>query len=75
VRTSLCERGERLVHLEDGHHVTELAAEATKEREHHLPIADGIAETGKGCRHWLKLAAVVSDAQGLLAEVAEFCLK
>jgi hypothetical protein len=66
------------VHLEDGHHVVELAAEAAKEREHHLPIADGIAELGKGSRHRDArglLAAVVGDAQGLLVAVAEFHLE
>jgi hypothetical protein len=55
--------------------VAELTAEAAKEREHHLPIADGIAELGKGSRHRFELAAVVGDAQGLLAEVAEFCFE
>jgi hypothetical protein len=63
------------VHLEDGHHVAELAAEAAEEREHHLPIPDGVAELGKGSRHGLELAAVVGDAQGLLSEVAEFRLE
>jgi hypothetical protein len=63
------------VHLEDGHHLAELTAEAAKEREHHLPIVDGIAELGKGSRHRFELAAVVGDSQGLLAEVAEFCFE
>jgi hypothetical protein len=63
------------VHLEDGHDVVELTAEAAKEREHHLPIADGIAELGKGSRHRFELAAVLGDAQGLFAEVAEFCFE
>jgi hypothetical protein len=75
VRSCLCERGERPVHLEDGHHLAELTAEAAKEREHHLPIVDGIAELGKGSRHRFELAAVVGDSQGLLAEVAEFCFE
>jgi hypothetical protein len=75
VRSCLCERGERPVHLEDGHHVAELTAEAAKESEHHLPIADGIIELSKGSRHRFELAAVVGDAQGFLAEVAEFCFE
>jgi hypothetical protein len=32
------------MHLEDGHHVAEFAAQATEKSEHHLPITDGIAE-------------------------------
>ena len=64
-------RGEQPVHLEDGHHVAELATEAAKEREHHLSITDGITELGKGSRHRLELAAVVGDARGLLTEVAD----
>lgn len=59
------------MHLEDGHHVVELAAEAAKECKHHLPIADGIAELGKRSSHRLETAAVVGHVQGLLAEVAE----
>ena len=55
MRSCLRERGERPVHLEDGHHVVQLAAEAAKEREQHLPIADGIAELSKGSRHRLEL--------------------
>jgi hypothetical protein len=63
------------VHLEDGHHVAELAAEAAEEREHHLAITDGITELCEGCNHGLKTAAVVGDAQRLLTKIAELRLE
>jgi hypothetical protein len=75
VSMGFSERRERPVHLEDGHHVAKLATEAAEEREYHLPIADGVAEFGKGGNHRLKAAAVVGDAQGLLAEGTELRLK
>jgi hypothetical protein len=60
--TGFRERRERPVHLEDGHHVAKLATEAAEKREHHLPIANGVAEFGEGGDHGLKAAAVVGDA-------------
>jgi hypothetical protein len=75
VSASFNERWEWPVHLEDGHHVAKLATEAAEEREYHLPIADGVTEFSKGSSHGLKAAAVVGDAQGLLAEGTELCLK
>ena len=51
--------------------MAELATQATEEREHQLPVADGVAELGKRGGHRLETATVVSDAQGVLAEVAE----
>jgi hypothetical protein len=63
------------MHLEDGHHVVEVAAEAAEEREHHLAIADGVAELGEGCSHGLEATTVVSDAQGLLTKIAELRLE
>jgi hypothetical protein len=63
------------MHLEDGHRVAELAAQATKEHEHHLPIPDGVAELGKGGGHRLETATVVGDVQGVFAEVAELHLE
>jgi hypothetical protein len=63
------------MHLEDGHHVAELAIEAAEEHEYHLPIADGVAEFGKGGSHGLEAAAVFGDAQRLLAEGVELHLE
>jgi predicted N-formylglutamate amidohydrolase len=63
------------VHLEDGHHVAELTAEAAKERQHHLAIADGVAELSEGCSHGLEATAVVGDAQRLLTKIAELRLE
>jgi hypothetical protein len=63
------------MHLEDGHHVAKLTVQATEKREHHLPIADWVAELGEGGGHRLEAATVVSDVQGTLAEVAKLCLE
>lgn len=49
----------------------ELAAEAAEKREHHLPIPDGITQFGEGSGYRLKTTTVVSDAHGVLSEVAE----
>jgi hypothetical protein len=35
------------MHLENGHHVAKLAAQASEEGEHHLTITDGVAELCK----------------------------
>jgi hypothetical protein len=53
VGARLGERRERAMHLQDRHHVAILATEATQESEHHLAIADGVAEFGEGRRHGL----------------------
>jgi hypothetical protein len=66
---------ERAMHLEDGHHVAKLTFQATEKREHHLPIADWVAELGEGGGHRLEVAIVVGDVQGTLAEVAKLCLE
>jgi len=51
VSPGLSKRWERTVQLENGHHVLELATEAAKEGEHHLPISDGVAKLGEGGSH------------------------
>ena len=68
---SLCKHWERVMHLEDGHHMAELATQAMEEHEHQLPIADGVAKLSETGGHRLKMAIVVSDAQDVLAEVVE----
>jgi hypothetical protein len=63
------------MHLKDGHHVSKLTVPATEKREHHLPIADWVAELGEGGGHRLEAATVVGDIQGTLAEVVKLCLE
>ena len=55
--------------------MAELATQAAKERQHHLPVSNGIAELGERYDHGLEAATVVGDRQGVLAEVAELCLE
>lgn len=75
VSLSLRKGRERTVQLEDGHHVAELSVQATEEREDHLPIANGVAELGKGGGHRLEAATIVGDVQGALTEVAKLRLE
>ena len=63
------------MHLEDRHHVAELAVEPAKKGEHHLAVTNRITELGKRCSHGLQFAAVVGDRHGVLTEVAELSLK
>jgi hypothetical protein len=55
--------------------VAELAAEAAEEREHHLAIANGVAELGEGRCHGLEAATIVVDAQRFLTKGAELRLE
>ena len=75
VCTCLCKSRVRAMHLEDRHHMAEFTAQAAKERENHLPIANGITELGKGGSHGFKAMAVVGNGQGVLAEVAKLGLE
>lgn len=59
--TGFLENGERLAHLQVGHHGPELFVETMKEHEDERVVADRSAEVTERCGHRLKTAAKLVD--------------